>query len=134
MSSTIQSEEGFSTEKTQVNLNGRAVPCTRVKFGTADKPRSLVLMDELSPGEYFDFIEAVGGTKSEAAESLAILAFRLVDIDGAPAAPFVNRADVKQRLDKIGNDGVTAISRASNATPVSPAAEPTDAMSVVGNF
>ena len=128
--SDTQPADAFATEKLTRSMNGADVPCTMIRFGTVAKVRTLILKDSLGPGDYLDAIETYGGTKSDNAEGLALVAFRLVELDGAPIPPYRSRTEVHAYLNKLGNDGVAAIARSAGVSQVTATEDTPD---VVGN-
>ena len=123
--SDTQSADAFSVEQVTQKINGVDHACKLIKFGT----RSCIVRDEVGPGTYLQIVESYGGPISEAGEWLVMLANRLVQLDGVPLFPGMKRAEVERMLDKLGNDGVSAISRAYAV----PESEKADTIAVMGN-
>lgn len=116
--SETQTIDNFSVNKTRMNIDGVDQALTVITFGTAEKKRTINIRDTFGPGDYLDALEIYGGTKSDEARNLAMIAFRVTSIDGVPPTPPRDRNDIHKRLNKIGNDGIDAIVRSmSDSAP-----------------
>jgi hypothetical protein len=106
------------TRRTETH-GGKSVDIFGISFGTDRRLEAR----RLTMGDQFDLAEAMPGDANRLWTSMALVAASIVSIDGVPVPPGKTKRDLRNILDKLGEDGVAAANAALAEADVSDDAE-----------